>query len=383
MGSTLSSAFENIYLEYRAVSSSFSSAFKTKHTFKNELWDRHSALHSKIFVLNFKLQKRYLALHSPAYTLWISRYKIDAQVCIPHQTHLNIQLWDRLLDLHSKTFILNIELRIRYSALHSKPNNLWIASYGIDIRLCIRKHLSWISSCGISIQLRIQHHKHFKYRNLGSTFSTAFENIYVEHRSMRSFNIIHTLNIEMWDQHSALHSTETTLWISWCRFSNAELNVDPIARYSKCVWCWMHSWTLTHSSMFNMNSFECRAECQTYSSIFKIVYDFWMQSWISITQLDIQDECWMLNSQLDSQSVYSVECRAERRFHSSIFRMNIFECRTECRSHSSILKVCMVLNKELNVDSTVRYSNWVFSNAELNVEPIARYSKCVWYWMQS
>ena len=69
----------------------------------------------------------------------------------------------------------------------------------------------------------------------------------------------------------------------------------------------------------------------------------------------------MLNSQLDSQSVYSVECRAE------------------CRSHSSILKEFIVLNKELNVDSTVRYSNSVFSNAELNVEPIARYSKCVWY----
>ena len=211
MGSIFSSAFENIYLEYRAVSLTFSSAFKIKHTFKNELWDRHSALHSKIFVLNFKLRERHSAMHSPAYTLWISRYKIDAQFCIQHQTHLNIQPWDRILALHSKTYILNIELWIRYSALHSKPNNLWIASYGIDIRLCIRKHWSWISSCGINIQLRIQHHKHFNYRALGSTFSTAFENIHVEHRSMRStfssaFNTIHTLNIELWDRHSALHS---------------------------------------------------------------------------------------------------------------------------------------------------------------------------------
>ena len=85
----------------------------------------------------------------------------------------------------------------------------------------------------------------------------------------------------------------------------------------------------------------------------------------------------MLNSQLDIQSVYGVECRAERRSHSSIFRMNIFECRAECRFHSSIFNLCNVLNAELDVDLTTRYSRCMFLNAELNVEPIARYSKCV------
>ena len=40
-------------------------------------------------------------------------------------------------------------------------------------------------------------------------------------------------------------------------------------------------------------------------------------------------------------------------------------------------KVCFILNAELNVELTARYSRCMFSNAELNVEPIARYSKCV------
>ena len=67
----------------------------------------------------------------------------------------------------------------------------------------------------------------------------------------------------------------------------------------------------------------------------------------------------MLNSQLDIQNEY------------------VFECRAECRTHSSIFKVCFILNAELNVDLTARYSRCMFSNAELNVEPIARYSKCI------
>ena len=63
--------------------------------------------------------------------------------------------------------------------------------------------------------------------------------------------------------------------------------------------------------------------------------------------------------------------------------MYVFECRAECRTHSSIFKVCFILNAELNVELTARYSTCMFSNAELNVEPIARYSKCVLFWMQS
>ena len=66
----------------------------------------------------------------------------------------------------------------------------------------------------------------------------------------------------------------------------------------------------------------------------------------------------MLNSQLDIQDV--------------CFRMQ-----SECRTHSSIFKVCFILNAELNVELTARYSRCMFSNAELNVEPIARYLKCV------
>ena len=152
-------------------------------------------------------------------------------------------------------------------------------------------------------------------------------------------------------------------------FSNAELNVEPIARYLKC-YC-----------------FECRAECWTHRSTFKVYmvlnaelnidliarYLGWifsnvelnveiiarysncvlfkMQSWTSISQLDIQAVCfrkqsWMSSPQLDIQSVYGVECRAEYRSHKSKFKLNV-------------------------------------SNAELNVDPIARYSNGVLFWMQS
>ena len=37
--------------------------------------------------------------------------------------------------------------------------------------------------------------------------------------------------------------------------------------------------------------------------------------------------------------------------------------------------MCFILNAELNVYLTARYSRCMFSNAELNVEPIARHSK--------
>ena len=74
---------------------------------------------------------------------------------------------------------------------------------------------------------------------------------------------------------------------------------------------------------------------------------------------------------------YDVECRDERRSHSSMFETNVFVCRAEYQTKISIFQVCMILNAELNVDLTARYSRCMFSNAELNVEPIARYSNCV------
>ena len=58
---------------------------------------------------------------------------------------------------------------------------------------------------------------------------------------------------------------------------------------------------------------------------------------------------------LDIQRVYNVECRAERRSHSSMFKITIFECRGECRTYSSIFKVCMGLNAELNINPSSRY----------------------------
>ena len=54
MGSIFSSAFENIHREYRAVRSTFSSAFKIIHNLNIELWVRHSGLHSKTYILNIE-----------------------------------------------------------------------------------------------------------------------------------------------------------------------------------------------------------------------------------------------------------------------------------------------------------------------------------------
>ena len=85
----------------------------------------------------------------------------------------------------------------------------------------------------------------------------------------------------------------------------------------------------------------------------------------------------MSNPQLDIQIVYHFECRAERRSHSSIFKMYVSECRAECRTHSSIFKARFILNADLNVELIARYSKRIFSNAELDVEPIARYLNCV------
>ena len=37
--------------------------------------------------------------------------------------------------------------------------------------------------------------------------------------------------------------------------------------------------------------------------------------------------------------VYGFKSRAEYQFHSSIIKMNVLECKAECRTHSSIFKV--------------------------------------------
>ena len=128
MGSTFSSAFENIRLEYRAVRSTFSSAFKIKHTLNIELWVRHSALHSKTYILNIecefniqlcienKTHFEYRAMGSTFSSAFENihleyravRSTFSSAFKIKHT--FNIELWVRHSALHSKTYILNIEL---------------------------------------------------------------------------------------------------------------------------------------------------------------------------------------------------------------------------------------------------------------------------------
>ena len=128
MGSTFSSAFENIHLKYRAVSSTFSSAFKIKHTLNIELWVRHSALHSKTYILNieceFNIQLciqnnthfEYRAMgstFSSAFENTHLEYQAVSStfiIAFKIKHNLNIELWVRHSALHSKTYILNIEL---------------------------------------------------------------------------------------------------------------------------------------------------------------------------------------------------------------------------------------------------------------------------------
>ena len=143
----------------------------------------------------------------------------------------------------------------------------------------------------------------------------------------------------------------------------------------------------THSSIFKMYVFECRAECRTHSSIFKVCIILNAELNVELTarysRVCFRMQSWMSNPNLEIQSVFYFECRAECWTHSSIFKMYVFECRAECRTHSSIFKLCFILNAEMNVDLTARYSRCIFSNAELNVEPIAQYSKCDLFWKQS
>ena len=111
------------------------------------------------------------------HSLRISSYETDIQLCI-QLIILGIQEYRALRSLFSSTFntihTLNVELWDQHSALHS-------------ITICL------------------------EYRTMGSTFSSAFENTHLEYRAVGSifsseFKIIHSLNIELWVRHSALHS---------------------------------------------------------------------------------------------------------------------------------------------------------------------------------
>ena len=130
MGSTFSSAFDNIHVEFRFVGSIFSSAFDTIPT------------------LNVELRVQHLALHLTPYTLWISSYGLDISFAfenihleyravrstfssafkIIHTWNIELLVWHSAL--HTKTFISNIELWDRHSSLHSTPYTFWISSYG-------------------------------------------------------------------------------------------------------------------------------------------------------------------------------------------------------------------------------------------------------------
>ena len=143
MGSTFSSAFENIHLEYRAVSSIFSSTFNTKHTLNIEPWVRHLALHTKNTNLEYRaVGSIFNSAFNTIHTLNIALLVHNSVLHSKTIQNFNIELWARHSALHSKIIILNIVLSDRYSTLYSTPYTLRISSYGFAFRICVRKYSS-------------------------------------------------------------------------------------------------------------------------------------------------------------------------------------------------------------------------------------------------
>ena len=164
MESPFSPTFENIHLEYRAVSSIFGSAFK----------------------ISFEL-RAIGSTYGSAFENTNVEYRAVGPIFIC-----------ALNTIHT----LNIELLV-------------------DIQHCIRKYSSRTLSYEIDVQLCIQHPTRFEYRAMRSAFSSAFENILPEYGAVGStfsstFNTKLSLNIELLGLYLALHSKTFILNIELC-----------------------------------------------------------------------------------------------------------------------------------------------------------------------
>ena len=130
MDSKFISAFENIHFEYRAVtlvfgstfnnififestfSSTASSAFENVHL-QNGLWNRCSALYQYSTHFEFRAMGQAVSfLLKNQFYLQAAGSAFRSVLNIIHT--LKIEIWDQHSPLHSKTFILNIELWNRY-----------------------------------------------------------------------------------------------------------------------------------------------------------------------------------------------------------------------------------------------------------------------------
>ena len=218
------------------MGSILSSALNTKHTLNIELWVRHSALHSKIFISNNELWHWHSALHSTTYKLWIWHSKT--------RHSFNIVLWVRHSALHSKIFILKIKLWDRHSALHLKIIHIFNIELWVRHSAVAFENMKfWTSSYEIDVQLCIQHHTHFEYRAMGSTFSSDFETFHLDYRAVSlifssAYKSKHILNIELWDRHSGLYSKQLIFeyWAVGSIFSSAfntihTLNIELWVRH--------------------------------------------------------------------------------------------------------------------------------------------------------
>ena len=117
--STFSCAFVNIHLDHRAEGSAFSSAFNNIHNLNIELWVLHAALHSKIFIFNRAMGSTFSSAFNnihialPAFVNIHLEYRALESIyssAFKTKHTLNIELWVRHAALYSKNFISNIEV---------------------------------------------------------------------------------------------------------------------------------------------------------------------------------------------------------------------------------------------------------------------------------
>ena len=158
-------------------------------------------------------------------------------------------------------------------------------SYGIDIQLYIRKHSSRTSSYGFFIQLCIR-----KY-----SYSSSSYEVDIQLCSQ------HTLNIELWDRHSAIPSKTYLL--------NIELLHQHSTLHSKPKTLWMSSYGFDFHLCIH-KYLGHRAIRSTFRSAFKTIHTLIIELWVRHSALTFE------NIHLEYRAVWSIFSSAFKIIHS-------------------------------------------------------------------
>ena len=216
------------------------------------------------------MRDRYTALHSTTYTLNISSYEIDIQLCIRKQSFKISSCGLIFSSKFNNIYTLIIELCFEVQHCIRKHSSSKL-SCRIDIFLCIRKHSPGISTCVIKIQHYIQQHPYFEYRAIGSKFSFPFENIRFQYRLMRS--------IFQHNTHSENRAVELT-------FSSEFETTHPECRAVRSIFSSTYN-NKKHSKYRSMGS--------TFSSVFEKI-NLIIQLWGRISALHSSQYTFLISS---------------------------------------------------------------------------------------